>query len=165
LAIVLALGPGALAVRADEPVPPGVVAEARAEAAAAKAVRLLQVNGYRLETRMPGEPGEAARHFHDELGRLLSTLPPPDDTDTTLQIHVDEFRVQADAYRGREGDVLVPQGVISGMLRIVNRHGDGVGIMVIPVSPINLPVDGMLHGRSLGVEGAALVFKKILMAN
>jgi len=39
------------------------------------------------------------------------------------------------------------------------------GGFVLALGPGALPADGMLHGRSLGVEGAALVFKKILMAN
>jgi hypothetical protein len=166
LAAALCLGFAGAPTHAVESATTGVVAEALAEAAAVKAMRTLRINGYRIETRVPHDPlGAASKHFHDELGRLFSSLPPADHTDTTLHIEISEFRVQVDGYRGEEGDVLVPQGFLSGMVRIVNRHGDGVGVMVIPSSRFALPQDAVQHDRNLGIEGASLVFKKILMAN
>lgn len=120
-------------------------------------------------TRESGATDDTVRAFEGELSRRLAermatsgsdpTIPPKSDKGT-VEVRFDKVIVQGDMVRGKEGEP-IPQDMFAATVRVLDSAGQEVSLYIIPETQIRgdrLIID---NNRLLGVEGAAIVYRRL----
>lgn len=156
------------AAAADGGAPPlaSVPAAPEPASAAEHAIANFSLSKIRLtNTQEAGVPAATAEAFAAELTRRLAERaanePSSEGTASgTVEVRFDKLTVQGDFTRGKEGDP-IPRDLFAATVRVLDNDGQEISIHVIPETQLRGDKLAIDPNRLLGVEGAAVVYRKL----
>lgn len=169
----LALAGAALA---DAPAPPAVatepaplVATEPAAKSAETAIANFSLSKIKLtNTFEAGVPEATAEAFAAELARRLAERAAHEpgsegQSKGTVEVRFDKLTVQGDFTRGKEGDP-IPRDLFAATVRVLDDAGQEISIHVVPETQLRGDKLAIDPNKLLGVEGAAIVYRKLFGA-
>lgn len=141
-------------------------AAAPAEQAAEAAIAHFSLSGIKLtNTTEAGVPPATAEAFEAELARRLAERAAGEASSEatgkgTVEVRFDKLTVQGDFTRGKEGDP-IPRDLFAATVRVLDDAGQQISIHVIPETQLRGDKLAIDPNRPLGVEGAAIVYRKL----
>ena len=139
--------------------------EANADAVAKAAVDQLSFSGIQLRnTKEAGAPDAYVEAFRSELSKRLAETPLSGlAAGGTVEIRFDKVSIQGDVVRGKDGDP-IPRNLFAATVRLLDDKGMELSIYVIPETQLRGDTLRLDTQKLLGVEGAAIVYKKMFAA-
>lgn len=164
--LVLLLGLPLATAIGDEKGIAGTVHDAKSVDAAKQAIARFSLSNIRLSNpRESGWSEATTQAFEAELAKRLAER---ETTETagemtskgTVEVRFDTLTVQGDFTRGKE-DQPIPRDLFAATVRILDDAGQEISIHVIPETQIRGERLNIDPSKLLGVEGAAIVYRKL----
>lgn len=115
-----------------------------------------------------GVTPSTAEAFETELARRLAeraaSKPSSEATaKATVEVRFDTLTVQGDITRGKDGDP-IPRDVFAATVRVLDDAGHQISVHVIPETQVRGDKLAVDPNRPLGIEGAAIVYRRLFGA-